>query len=301
MRRGSSIKFAVAAIFGAAATVALGIAPACAQPATPTVRATPAPSIAPRGWHTLEPGLDYAEFTAPTPSIAGDSKVFAVRIDPARFQFELLSASALKLPQRLPIDAWTKQHRLVTATNAGMYEPNGDTVGYSRVGEVTLNANRKASYGAYLVIGPDDPKLPAAAILDPDCDDVAAMEKHYRIVLQSMRMRSCKGVNLWPKTPRVWSMSLVGIDNEDRVLFIHTRSPWDVHDFIEILPKLPLGLLRAMYLEGGPEASLSVAAGNITKTHVGSYETGYNENDNNVRVWDLPNILGVLRARGVTP
>ena len=39
------------------------------------------------------------------------------------------------------------------------------------------------------------------------------------------------------------------------MLFIHARSPWDMHDFIVNLQKLPLGIVRAMYLEGGPEAS----------------------------------------------
>ena len=49
---------------------------------------------------------------------------------------------------------------------------------------------------------PDDPKLPAATILDPECDDVKALEAHYRIVLQSLRMIDCKGVNRWQKSPR---------------------------------------------------------------------------------------------------
>jgi hypothetical protein len=84
------------------------------------------------------------------------------------------------------------------------------------------------------------------------------------------------------------------------VLFIHSRSPWDVHDFIEILQKLPLGITRAMYLEGGPEASLAIASGGVNKMFLGSYETGFNENDSNWRAWALPNVIGVERIKGGT-
>jgi hypothetical protein len=49
-----------------------------------------------------------------------------------------------------------------------------------------------------------------------------------------------------------------------------------------------------MYLEGGPEASLHVATPGGPVRRVGSYETGFNENDGNTRYWSLPNVLGVV-------
>jgi hypothetical protein len=52
---------------------------------------------------------------------------------------------------------------------------------------------------------------------------------------------------------------------------------------------------RAMYLEGGPEASLSLATSGRSFVQVGSWETGFNENDDNLRPWPLPNIIGVQR------
>jgi hypothetical protein len=50
-----------------------------------------------------------------------------------------------------------------------------------------------------------------------------------------------------------------------------------------------------MYLEGGPEASLYVKDGDFEAMHIGSYETGFNENDDNHTFWALPNIIGVRR------
>lgn len=285
----SIVLFAVAA---ACAALACLIPAAKAEPATSPMQAAT--------WRTLEPGLELGAFTAFMPSTVGDSTVTVLRIDPTVFSLKLLSQKHLGLPQPLTINEWVREHKLVAAINAGMFKPDGGTVGYSRVESTTLNPRRKANYGAYLALDPKDPaaKLPAAAILDGECEDVSRLEGQYRQVLQSMRMISCRGANLWRQSPRIWSTAALAIDSNGKVLFIIARSPWDVHDFIKILQRLPLGIARAMYLEGGPEASLAVAAGDVNLTRVGSFETGFNENDDNAHAWALPNVIGVRRIAG---
>jgi hypothetical protein len=57
-----------------------------------------------------------------------------------------------------------------------------------------------------------------------------------------------------------------------------------------------LDVVRAMHVEGGPEASLSIHAGGIDLDLAGSYETGFVENDDNHRQWLVPNVLGVRRT-----
>ncbi len=108
------------------------------------------------------------------------------------------------------------------------------------------------------------------------------------------RFRECGGGYSLKKSEKIWSAAALAVDGEGRVLFIHARSPWDMHDFIVNLQKLPLGIVRAMYLEGGPEASLAVQTGGVSYVAVGSYETGFNENDANTRQWELPNVIGVM-------
>jgi hypothetical protein len=49
-----------------------------------------------------------------------------------------------------------------------------------------------------------------------------------------------------------------------------------------------------MHAEGGPEASLSIRAGDKKIDLCGSYETGFNENDLNGRQWPIPNVIGVI-------
>jgi hypothetical protein len=256
----------------------------------------------PSGWRTLEPGLDVGEFKAPQPSTLGDSQITAVRVDPARFKVDVLSVIGLNRKAGLTADAWIKGYQLVAVTNAGMFETDQrTTTGYARVGKTTLNPSWKPTYQSFLALDPDDPKLPAATILDTECDDVKALEKHYRVVVQSLRMVDCKGNNRWAKQPRTWSTAAVAIDSQGRVLLIHSRSPWPVHDFIENLLALPLGIRRAMYLEGGPEASLGLQAAGVSFLKVGSYETGFNENDDNHAAWVLPNVIAVRRLSDSEP
>jgi hypothetical protein len=297
MRKSLAIGFMAA---GVCLVAAWGCSSAIAAPdaksaASTAEKKTPKPTLK---WRELEPGLAFGKFSAHIPSPRGDSKIAVLRIDPKRFKFRLLSAGAMKLPRALPINKWMSEHKLVAAINAGMFEPDGSTVGYSRIGKNALKSHRKHKYQAYFVAGLSKRKarLPAATILDAECDKRARKkESRYRIVLQSIRMISCKGENLWKKSQRIWSMAALAVDKGGNVLFIHSRSPWDVHDFIEILKKMPLGVTRAMYLEGGPETSLGIAAGGVNKLILGRNETDFNENDRYWHAWALPNVIGVER------
>ena len=106
-------------------------------------------------------------------------------------------------------------------------------------------------------------------------------------------MLSCEGRNVWRQSARIWSIASLAQDNEGRLLLLHLRSPLSVHDFVNALRRLPLSIVRAMYLEGGPEATLYAAGGGVEIERFGSYETGFNENDDNASAWPLPNVPGV--------
>jgi hypothetical protein len=104
-------------------------------------------------------------------------------------------------------------------------------------------------------------------------------------------MVTCKRANAWKQQPRRWSTAAIGTDGKGRVLFIHCRTPYTVHDLIDRLLALPIDLRRAMYVEGGPEATLYVKAGKVERDFVGSFESGFLENDDNQAEWALPNVV----------
>ncbi len=90
-------------------------------------------------------------------------------------------------------------------------------------------------------------------------------------------------------------MAAVAMDKAGRVLFVISRSPFTVHDFINILLALPLDIHNAMYLEGGPKASLYISANGTQIEQIGRFETIFLESDTNAPALPLPNVIGVVR------
>src|SRR4029434_2394275 len=100
--------------------------------------------------------------------------------------------------------------------------------------------------------------LPRVMLIDRQRDDFERLKALYRSLVQSIRVISWEGINVWQQQARRWSNALVGIDGDGRLLFIHVRSPYSVHDLAEMLLELPIGIARAMYVEGCAQAELYV-------------------------------------------
>ena len=135
-----------------------------------------------------------------------------------------------------------------------------------------------------------------------DLDEAGARERlaSYKTVIQNLRLVKSiegRGRNVWQAQPRRWSEAAVALDERSRVLFLFSRSPLSMVDFNRLILDLPLKIVRAMHVEGGPEASLSIHVGGMDADYFGSYETGFRENDGNDHPWPIPNVLGVMRAK----
>jgi uncharacterized protein YigE (DUF2233 family) len=246
--------------------------------------AAPAQADPVLAWRMLAPGIEHAQ--TQIAATMGDRQLHAVRIDPARNRFTLLTGAATHAAPRTARQ-WARGHNLVAAINAAMFRPNGLPVGFAkadgRVIQPALSADR-----SIFTFNAAETRL-----LDLGCDsfDAAATEN----ALQGIRMISCDGRNVWRQQTNLWSIACLAQDAAGKILFLHARSPLSVHDFINAVRALPLNIERAMYLEGGPEATLYARAANGEEIErFGSYETGFNENDDNAAPWPLPNVLGVV-------
>jgi len=238
-------------------------------------------------WVTLEPGLDLGEFTSPRPSEGGDSIVRVLRIDPKRFDLKLLNASAPGEDQARTARDWCARDGLVAAINASMYQIDQRTSVSLMKTRTHVNNPRLSKDRAVLAFDRLDATVPPVAILDRDCEDFDALRDKYGTLVQSIRMISCRRTNVWSQQPRASSAAAIGRDRQGRVLFIHARSPWTTHDLIDILLDLPIGIERALYAEGGPEAQLYVNSGGAEREWVGGRD--------NRRAWPVPNVVGVAR------
>ena len=259
-----------------------------------------APALPPRGaaprWRTLEQGLEMGELRSPRQSPAGDSRIRVLRIDPHRFALRLLNSSAPGQGQPLSAREWAERHRLVAAINASMYGADQRTsLGLMRT-RAHVNNPRLTRDKAVLAFDPLEPGLPPVKLIDRDCDDLDRWKGRYGTLIQSIRMISCDGRNVWAQQKQQrWSIAAIGVDRRGRVLFLHVRSPYSPHDLIDVLRALPLDLAGAMYAEGGPEAQLYVNSGGTEVELVGSHGAGLFQSEDNDHAWPVPNVIGVVR------
>lgn len=255
----------------------------------------PADAAATGGWRRLETGLELGEFRAPSPADAGDSMVRVLRIDPAYFDLRLMNAS--NSTERRPLTAaeWARRHDLVAAINPSMYQEDHSRSVSLMLTSSHVNNSFLSKDRAVLAFDRLDDTVPRVQIIDRDCQDFDALRQHYGTLVQSIRMVSCDGRNVWTLQPRKWSTAAIGIDRQGRILFIHVRSPYSTHDLIEILQELPFDLHNAMYTEGGPEAQLFVRSGGQELQFVGSFGTDPDAGDRDATAWPVPNVVGVVR------
>ncbi|MGD8293915.1 MAG: phosphodiester glycosidase family protein [Desulfobacterales bacterium] len=244
-------------------------------------------------WQKLSDGLHLGFFQSPTPSETGDSMIRVLRIDPSRYNLRLLNASASENGRPLSTKEWCQQNGLVAAINASMYQADlKASVSLMRT-KSHINNPRLSKDMAILAFDRQNPDVPRAKIIDRQCEDFDTWKTKYKTLIQSIRMISCKGKNVWEQQPQKWSTAAIAIDRRGRVLFIHVGSLYTTHDLINILQTLPLMIDRAMYVEGGPQAQMYIKAGTHEYEFVGNYKLGIEENVNALFSRPIPNVVGI--------
>ena len=256
-----------------------------------------ADSAGPAEWRNLEKGLDLGIFKAPQKSALGDSLIRILRADTNYFDLRLLNASSKDQGQRRSVKDWVNKNNLVAAINASMYQRDmRSSVSYMKTRQHTNNT-WVSKDKTILAFDPTDKSLPAVRIIDRDCEDFSELRQLYRTLIQSIRMVSCKGKNMWAPHNKMWSTAAIGLDDRGRIMFIHVRSPYTTHDLINILLKLPINLKQAMYVEGGADAQLYINTGKERHEFIGSYSSGSREHDENTFSHPVPNVLGLMRHK----
>lgn len=245
-------------------------------------------------WKEVDLGLELAEFDAPVRSITGDSRITILRIDPQQYDFCLISAKETHERPKT-VRSWVKSKKLIAAINAGMYLKDHLTNTAFMQNNDFVNNPKITADNTIFACNPVDSTVPRVQIIDRECQDWEILKKQYHTFSQGIRMVDCRQQNKWQKQDKIWSMAAIGKDKKGNMLFIISRSPYSVHDFINILLGLPIDLYNAMYLEGGPEASFYLEHKGVKVEKFGSYETGFMENDGNDDFWEIPNVIGIKK------
>ncbi|HTJ40879.1 MAG TPA: phosphodiester glycosidase family protein [Kofleriaceae bacterium] len=225
-----------------------------------------------------------------------DACMDLVRIDLADYQLEILAAAREGAAR--PAPRWADDFGLVAVINLAMFKDDGAPVALAIDSRGALNARDNPPFGGFLAFDPVDPRDPPVTVAGRSCAgfELDALKRRYRGVVQSYRMLDCDGGAIAWKDAKRYSAAAVGVDRDGRLVLVHVRAPFTMKALSAALAKPELRLQGAIFVEGGPEASLVVRA-DRTLERVGSFETSFLESDENQRFWDLPNVLGVARAR----
>lgn len=261
-----------------------------AQPADPDQRKNEN-----SGWQQLSRGLELGTFLAPQPAAAGDSRVRVLRIDLNYYRLRLLNASRFENGVSLTPQKWCQQNGLTAAINPSMFQTDYKTSVSLMRTKSHINNPRLSKDMTILAFDRQSTDVPRAKIIDRQCEDFQFWKQKYGSLVQSIRMISCTGKNVWKPQASRWSTSAIGIDRQNRILFIHVRSHYSTHDLINILQTLPLNISRAMYTEGGPQAQLYINSGAKEFEFTGSYETSSIQSNNRPIPWPLPNVVGISK------
>ena len=249
-------------------------------------------------WLEVAPGMELGRFQAEPKPSSGDGVITILRIDPERWGLKLLCSSEVGAASNRSVGQWCQDYGLVAAINAGMFATDHRThVGYLRNGD-HVNSEAVNQYESAVAFSPRREGLPPFRIFDLDENGLEEIEVDYDTVVQNLRMIKRPGKNRWQQQEKRWSEAALGEDSRGRPLFIFSRSAYSVHDLNEILLSLPLDIVCAQHLEGGPEAQFYLRHGKLTLDYVGSFETGFIETDDNSIAWPVPNVFGVVPRQG---
>jgi hypothetical protein len=251
-------------------------------------------------WQELAPGLYLGEFDPRMRSKICNHKIVILKIDPKFQALRLLSASAHDRKPRTAKN-WCNRFALLAAINASMYQ-NMDllkSTGYMRNYRYRNNPYINPAYGAFLCFNPVDPSLPEVQIVDRRLqENWRSVINQYNTVVQNYRMISNGKKVGWPQRKEIYGSAAIGMDKDNRVLFILSPSPFSTHDLIHILLSLPIHIKSAMYVEGGPEATLHIRTREKEMTVVGTCEALTQEHEAFKPLQRIPNVIGVVKRKG---
>lgn len=239
-------------------------------------------------------GLEWGEFAIST----GQDSISILRINPRNYEFALLSASEYdNSPQTLK--QWCRQFGYQIAFNAGMYaEDKNTTIGYCKNYDHVINSHLNR-HKAVLAFNPNDEELAPVTIVNRTCEDFESLKDKYNTYLQSIRMLGCDGSNTWNQSDERHSILALAEDSSAHILILFSQAPLSVHDFIECVMGLKLGITDMMYLEGSFQAGLYIKTSDFHREISGVVEALWPIRVSSNGQIPLPNVIAVRKRKPV--
>ncbi len=222
---------------------------------------------APR-FRTLQPGVEFATVQGDPYCRMGPSDIAVLRLDPRRVRLRM--AHYTQLPDRAPLDIldWERRIGALAVFNAGQYYPDYSYMGLFVSQGKPISPHAHGVFKAALVADPARGGA-AAHVLDLDREPLPTDPLPWREVAQSFLLFDDTGKIHVRRSNLTTYRTIVGEDHQGRLLVISTEGGYTLYELAGLLRTLPLGLTRAMSMDGGEEATLTVNAGGFRYANFG--------------------------------
>jgi len=241
-------------------------------------------------WKSLGKGLEFGHFQT-----TNKSYINILRIDPKHWKFSIRSTSETDNSPALSTHQWAKKHGLTASINAGMFHLDYTKhVGYLKQ-DTHTNSQKINGYKSIAAFSPYDESQPYFQMMDTDDKQhtVETLIQNYRYVVQNLRLIKYPAINRWKPKEKQGNEAALGQDKQGRVLFIYAPTPYNMHDFNNLILSLNIDLMRAQHLEGGLQAQLFINTQQLDMNNVDEKTTQHITQQNQQLAWKIPFVIGI--------